>query len=33
MLDTEVGDINQQLNYMQDIINIKALKDKKKDEK
>ena len=30
MIDTEVGDINQQLNHMQDIINIKALKDKKK---
>lgn len=33
LLDGEVHDINQHLNQMQDIINIKTLKEKKKEEK
>jgi hypothetical protein len=33
LLDQEVHDINQHLNQMQDIINIKTLKEKKKEEK
>jgi hypothetical protein len=33
MLDTEVHEINQQLSQMQDIINIKTLREKKREDK